>query len=843
MPKRRAGLLTVVWVVLTAVVAWPGFGQPSNGRDRNVIVDVSPDAAGKRSLAILIGVQDYAALPALKYCQADVELLAEVLKDHCHFDTVITMTDAVKERRYRPTVGNLSRELRQHLQVANNGEYQRVLLYFSGHGFRDSKGRLYFAPPDCDRKNLLLTALPHAYVKQMLDGCTRVPVKILMLDCCHAGEGKGGSVGADASQMAAVFKTAKGLLTLSSCSADEVSLESKENGHGLFTYWLCEGLKGAADLDDDSLIDIYELHRYVYGKVLQEAVKMGRDQTVVLRPSDDWKGIAVLRNLRPASPRDQWRPVAVVSLSSYRDALRSIDMISQAQLPGDTRAIGSRTEAPAITLEGLSRLREILTAMAELAGVDETRPWGAMLQTDGKRYRNHAFAPMSNLSHLLEFLSIADVTRVDERTSKIPFADQVVYARQEGPWAHVWTGSEELEGVPTIPESTLAALRQQYHLAVALYPQNLLSAERQAIDTSLQEFAQESAQQLPTEADEEYAIRRSMTGEVARNFSALLNEIDTILLGWTLDGRQNRTGCFELTTKAMLGTEFARDWARRASLKSSLGAFDLPNSFVQARWSTALTQSEITDLVSALDRVRSSALDELENQGLNDSEFVAARRVVDDLMDVVEETAQSGDLDGGLAITAGPHGTTFVAGVRVAQISKLEDMFVQLVDMLQEENPSITVKSGEPGTADFTGFRLYTISTAPDDVVPGQDAPAGECWDFSVVAVGFGKRDVYVATGRNAMSTLKQAIKQSEASGTRTEIPLRLTVTLHPLAELLAATGDQSTKRAAREVAAALAASPGKDHIRLALEPIERGVRIRLEFEEGVLNALKTTLR
>ncbi|HUT88810.1 MAG TPA: tetratricopeptide repeat protein [Thermoguttaceae bacterium] len=261
---------------------------------KNVVRDPPPDSGGGKSLAILIGVQEYSSLPKLKYCQADVQRLARALRDHCQFDTVVVMTEAAGERRYRPTLGNLARELRQRLLVANSGEYDRVLLYFSGHGFRDAENRLYFAPPDCDRKNLELTALPQAYLRQMLDGCTQVPVKLLVLDCCHSGEAKGSGVGADGEAMAAAFRTAKGLLTLSSCSADEASLEWDEKRSGLFTYWLCEGLQGAADRDRDGQIDVYELHRYVYGQVLKTATALGRDQTVVLRPSEDWKGIAVL---------------------------------------------------------------------------------------------------------------------------------------------------------------------------------------------------------------------------------------------------------------------------------------------------------------------------------------------------------------------------------------------------------------------------------------------------------------------------------------------------------------------------------------------------------------------
>ena len=329
--------------VLASVISAAEADPPA----KNVLRDSRPDSGGGKSLAILIGVQDYSSLPKLKYCQADVQRLAKALRDHCQFDTVVVMTEAAGERRYRPTLGNLARELRQRLLVANSGEYDRVLLYFSGHGFRDAENRLYFAPPDCDRKNLELTALPQAYVRQMLDGCTQVPVKLLVLDCCHSGEAKGSGVGADGEAMAAAFRTAKGLLTLSSCSADEASLEWDEKRSGLFTYWLCEGLQGAADRDRDGRIDVYELHRYVYGQVLKTATALGRDQTVVLRPSEDWKGIAVLgRNSRQPAADSPDGPDSRVSTAEPEGRVSRAepsqpDRVERASLPAEGPAAAS----------------------------------------------------------------------------------------------------------------------------------------------------------------------------------------------------------------------------------------------------------------------------------------------------------------------------------------------------------------------------------------------------------------------------------------------------------------------------------------------------------------------
>jgi uncharacterized caspase-like protein len=48
-----------------------------------------------------------------------------------------------------------------------------------------------------------------------------------------------------------------------------VSAENDELKHGVFTYYLVEGLKGMADADEDGLITVEEVYRYVSDKVPQ----------------------------------------------------------------------------------------------------------------------------------------------------------------------------------------------------------------------------------------------------------------------------------------------------------------------------------------------------------------------------------------------------------------------------------------------------------------------------------------------------------------------------------------------------------------------------------------------
>src|SRR5262249_7786381 len=55
----------------------------------------------------------------------------------------------------------------------------------------------------------------------------------------------------------------KGRVVLTASRASEVSEERDDLGHGVFTYYLLEGLRGAADLDGDGLVSVGEAYRYV----------------------------------------------------------------------------------------------------------------------------------------------------------------------------------------------------------------------------------------------------------------------------------------------------------------------------------------------------------------------------------------------------------------------------------------------------------------------------------------------------------------------------------------------------------------------------------------------------
>jgi uncharacterized caspase-like protein len=56
-------------------------------------------------------------------------------------------------------------------------------------------------------------------------------------------------------------------VVLTASKASEVSEEREDLGHGVFTYYLLEGLKGKADADKDGIVTVDEAYAYVSKKV------------------------------------------------------------------------------------------------------------------------------------------------------------------------------------------------------------------------------------------------------------------------------------------------------------------------------------------------------------------------------------------------------------------------------------------------------------------------------------------------------------------------------------------------------------------------------------------------
>lgn len=216
-----------------------------------------------RRWAVLIGVNEYEdeqGIGSLKYCVADVKLLYDVLTSAnggFKQENVLLMTDDAGNVLHRPTYSNMVTMIPRWLEDV--GPQDDVLISFSGHGMAED-GQCYLLPGDAKRGALRLTSVSVPQVREWLEGC-RAERKVLILDACHSGAGK--APGQMSAEMIQELESGHGYLRLASCDTKQKSSEDPSFGHGVFTHFLVEGLRGKADGDGDGRVDADEAYKYV----------------------------------------------------------------------------------------------------------------------------------------------------------------------------------------------------------------------------------------------------------------------------------------------------------------------------------------------------------------------------------------------------------------------------------------------------------------------------------------------------------------------------------------------------------------------------------------------------
>jgi len=224
-------------------------------------------------VALLIGVSEYGeGLPSLPGTQGDLQIMQRVLQDPKvgGFDTVEVLSNPDRTQMEMAI---------ETLFSENRSRDDLILLYFSGHGFRDDNGSLYFCARNSQqtkqrsvsRATTVRARDLHDYMSQ-----SRCKRQVLILDCCFSGAFAKDMQARKAEVVAIDLKAelgSEGRAVLTSSTATQVSYE--RDGTGIYTRYLVQGLEtGAADRDEDGKITVDELHEYAREKVQEAAPSM-----------------------------------------------------------------------------------------------------------------------------------------------------------------------------------------------------------------------------------------------------------------------------------------------------------------------------------------------------------------------------------------------------------------------------------------------------------------------------------------------------------------------------------------------------------------------------------------
>ena len=196
--------------------------------------------------ALLIGIDNYPPPNTLNGCVADVIMLRDALLANGDGTQNFEIETLLDEPSGRVAMGQI--------ESLFAGDHEIALLYFSGHGCESSTGSEIVFP---------LEACSGGYYKglqmrSIMDIVNRSPAKnkVIILDCCHAGDFGRYSIDIDNSDLR------PGVTILSACKGDEEAKINPIAGHSVFTEALCMALNGAA-ADYLGNITIGSLYAYI----------------------------------------------------------------------------------------------------------------------------------------------------------------------------------------------------------------------------------------------------------------------------------------------------------------------------------------------------------------------------------------------------------------------------------------------------------------------------------------------------------------------------------------------------------------------------------------------------
>jgi hypothetical protein len=260
--------------------------------------------------AVIVGIGAYESreVSRLRHSVADAEAMYQTLTGPGGFrkEHVLLLTDR-SERK--PTLRNLRWALGTFLSRSAKKD-DTVLIYFAGHGAPEADPRglerdglsKYLIPADADPDDLYSSALPMDELQTIF---ARIEAEriVVLLDTCYSGAAGGRTFSSKRTRAGHVddvflerIAASRGRVIVTASRPAEVSVELPELGHGLFTYYLLQGLRGGADGNRDGIVTVQELYQYVEAQVSAKSKSVGITQHPVMK--GELEGALPLMRLR-----------------------------------------------------------------------------------------------------------------------------------------------------------------------------------------------------------------------------------------------------------------------------------------------------------------------------------------------------------------------------------------------------------------------------------------------------------------------------------------------------------------------------------------------------------------
>lgn len=241
-----------------------------SGVDKNIPIS---ETTNDKTFAVIIANENYQEVAKVPFAIHDGEIFAKYCKNTLGIpsDNIHLVKDA--------TYNNFRRQLDWVLNVIQAyGDKASILFYYAGHGIPDDGGEsAYLLPVDGFGNDINSGyGLNELYTKFGQSEAKRVTI---FLDACFSGAKRDGDMLVAARGVAREVKRAspygKNMVVFSAAQGSETAYPEKEEGHGMFTYFLLKKLQ-----ESSGNVTYGELADYIVRSVSQRSIVVnGKSQT------------------------------------------------------------------------------------------------------------------------------------------------------------------------------------------------------------------------------------------------------------------------------------------------------------------------------------------------------------------------------------------------------------------------------------------------------------------------------------------------------------------------------------------------------------------------------------
>jgi hypothetical protein len=245
---------------------------------------ISASSSTAQKWAVIVGISKYrdSRIAGLRYASADAHAFQDWLVSPQGGGYAPSQVKLLVDSE--ATGQNIRNALFNWLKQAL--EEDMVTIYFAGHGSPespDSINNLFLLPYDVKYTDIAATGFPMWDIETALKRFIKAKKVVVIADACHSGGvgqsfdiarrgNRGLMINPIGSGLQNLSQAGDGIAVISASDDKQMSQEGRQwgNGHGVFTYYLLQGLKGDADYNKDGHVTLGELIPYLSEKVRRE---------------------------------------------------------------------------------------------------------------------------------------------------------------------------------------------------------------------------------------------------------------------------------------------------------------------------------------------------------------------------------------------------------------------------------------------------------------------------------------------------------------------------------------------------------------------------------------------